>query len=283
MSFHTFLGEKMEYLNTDISDYLSENLKDGFPISSLRTREFEHDRKIYRDSVVQVSHHTDWFMNEKQRLLDENEEKYHQTTLSESDDKKFTKIISQYIGVYTFTSLRELCYDALPCDLAICRKDADSNHIAFVHLAFPNGWSAEDAIGKPFTYFHNHVKRDDKHLIPTTSSFVNRLIGGGKCYERVGAFSLRPSAQLDRHPNTPYSAKFKNNQPMFVRFERQVIIGVPEMDAFLFFIHTNLVDFRSRPELIKHAIENADPQCYPKQVLFNYRDYFLNYLNILLA
>ena len=125
----------------------------------------------------------------------------------------------------------------IPCDLVVCRRHEDGSHMLdLVHLFFPNGWCAEDSIGATFNYMHDYVRAnaDSRRIVPSSPKFVDHLIDSGRTYERVGAFSIRLTPELDRHPDTIVEEIFDGSQPMFVRFERQTIVSVPEHNLFLF-------------------------------------------------
>ena len=282
----------MQYLDTDIDNYLEPLVANGFPPSSVRTREFAHNFDSYRDSVVHFSDMSPTLIQEKQRLIKEFPEgTFDQTTLSAADDEWFRDyIVENFVPDYieqnmgtAIPTLQTLCDVILPCDLAILRRNDDGTSIDFVHLAFPNGWSAEEAIGKPFSYFHEHVTNPvtDRAIVPSNPKFTDHLIDSGKTYERVGAITIYPHCRFNRHPTAiekePWPHVFKED--IYIRFERQTIVSVPEMESFLFFIHTNIVDFRARPKLIYDALLKTTPEYryYEDTVGPNF-DHFLTYL-----
>lgn len=267
------------YLNTDISGYLDENFKDGIPPSSVRTREFVPSFTDYRDMVVQrydPLYHK-FLLDEKSRILYRNPHKYQHSRLNETDEHYFSAVLSKYTTWEN--SLLEMCM-GMPCDLAICRKQPSGEYeIDFIHLVFPNGWGADEAIGKNFNYFHEELERSDgSRVVPTNVKFVEHLTTSGKCYERVGAFSFHINNRLDLHPSEYSKLDFENADSYFIRFERQVIMSIPDREAFMFFIFTNLVDFRAKPDLIANAIENADPEAYTRIRIRRNKEFFLDYL-----
>lgn len=280
----------MLYINTDISNYLEEYIGDGFPASSVRTREFTPRAPVrrpetdddYRNTVIQYpGKYTTLYLNEKaDTIFNEGLDLYHQSDLSSFDEELIRSTVSLYAPPEHrhYSLLGQLL--KIPCDLVVCRRQKDGQHLLdLVHLVYPNGWGADNAIGKPFNYFHEHVRQTGgKRVLPTSPKFVDHLIDCGRVYERVGAFSIKTSPILNKHPSKPYKWEFENNEPIYIRFERQVIISDPDEELFYFFIHTNIVDFRARPHLIYEAISNADPNCYVRDKLVPNRDYFLRYL-----
>lgn len=274
-------------INTDGSDYLSEFVGDGFPPSTVRTREFIHRPTYYRDEVLQFPPtHTRAMINDKQTTeLIEGTDLYHRSLLTAEQEAVVVRRILPFLpaGWPKFVDDVDLLTVMMhvPCDLVVCRRQADGKHrLDLVHLFFPNGWGAEEAVGREFNYFHDEVRlpSNKKRVVPSTPKFVDHLIDSGRTYERVGAFSIKTASDFNKHPSKPYKTVFENNEPMFVRFERQVIVGVPEAGLFLFFIHTNIVDFRARPRVIYNAVDRAHPDCYVGDKLAEYRDYYLRYL-----
>lgn len=279
-------------LNTDINGYLDEYLADGFPASSVRTREFVPRIAAFtnfRDRIV-LPYPVDYqryMMEEKRRIVYKNFGRYHISRLSGDQEFRYLQELQQYppwTGFMEHASLFELCM-GMPSDLVICAKQPSGDYeIDYIHLAFPNGWGANDAIGKPFQYFHENVERtDEKKVVPVSNKFPEFLAQSGKCFERVGAFSIKTTPRLDQHPDDMDSLVFDENvTQMYVRFERQVVLSVPELDSFMFFIQTQLVDLRSKPELILNAIENYSPDAH--SVAYRIEDdndlnIILNYIN----
>lgn len=267
------------YLNTDVSGYLDEAFKDGIPASSVRTREFVPNYHEYRDAVVQRYDplYLRFLLNEKSRILFKNPHKYHQSRLSKADENYFTAALSKHTPWKE--SLLEMCM-LMPCDLAICRRQSSGEYeLDFLHLVYPNGWGADIEIGKDFNSFHKGVKRsDDSLVVSTNSKFVEYLANSEKVFERVGAYSIRTGNRLDLHPSEYVKPDYPSADSFYIRFERQVVMSIPEKDAFFFFISTNHVDFRAKPDLIAHAIENANAEAYVRNVLKEHKDLLLNYL-----
>lgn len=267
------------YLNTDVGGYLDEAFKDGIPASSVRTREFIPSYHEYRDRVVQTYDplYIRFLLNEKSRILFKNPHKYHQSRLSKADENYFTAALSKHTPWKE--SLLEMCM-VMPCDLAICRRQSSGEYeLDFLHLVYPNGWGADESIGKNFNSFHKEVERSDgSGIVSTNSKFVEYLATSGKVYERVGAYSIRTDSRLDLHPSEYVKPDFVNADSLYIRFERQVVMSIPKMDAFFFFISTNHVDFRAKPDLIAHAIENTHVDAYVRNRIKEHKDLFLNYL-----
>lgn len=288
------------FLDTDVSGYLDEFWADGIPASSVKMREFEplakrdgdpQTAKPYRDLVIQpytpsYRHH---LMAEKQRIVYPHQHHYHLSRLDKEFERDLFSTLTKRIGhggdVIEYGSAFEWCMRH-PTDLVICRRQEFGGHeIDFVHAVFPSGWSAPEAYRKPFSYFHSDVTTAGRrNVLPIGApgvKFVDHFINSGKTYERVGAFSFDNQYILCKTPDKlePWGPSLSN---LMVRFERQVIVSLPEFDAFAFFIQTNHVDVREKPDLITHAIENAHEDCYAREFLGTHKESVLSYLRLYL-
>jgi len=249
------------YLNTDHGEYLLELFANGVPASSVRTREIQPSvRAPFRDRLIQYydTHYEKFLLSEKNRILYSTDPSlYHRSLLDKVDEQQYVRELGN-AGILMGSDIFSHCMNT-PVDMAICRKHEDGGYyIDFVHLAFPNGWGANEAIGKPFSYFHSEVKNSaDKNVVPDNNKFPEFFAKSGKAFERVGAFSLRPSHTLNRHPLFYTSECFDPIANVFVRFERQVVWSLPNLDSFIFIIHTHHVDVRSNPFFFLNAFKNC--------------------------
>ena len=256
---------KLEQLNTDYLGY-SDVLNSGFPQSSPKTRIFTPVKNNYSiNSVIQYPKgYTKEYLEHKLQRRHLN--MYFQKLSNTSD--KVIDAVGEFINNY---SNKQTLYQ-IPCDVVVCSKtSATTNNISLIHLHYPNEWSAQDAIGKPFNYFHKDVIREDgRSIVPDHYKLIDNFIHSGKFYERVGAFSIRKQPQLDLHPNIITKNGWKKGEKLkdvFLRFERQVVAGLPIIDSFIFLIHTYFVSASSKPKLLKNAIVNRDKYCYPRKVI----------------
>jgi hypothetical protein len=174
----------------------------------------------------------------------------------------------------------------LQCDLVLQTVRPDgSNYASHIHLFHPNGWSAEEFIGRSFAEIHSDVKKADGSLvIPGPDKMVQGLVQMTRTVERVGAISWRQSNALNRHPDTfgdgPVVFDFEANPNLFLRFERQTVVGVPETRSFLFSIHSLFIDLTDprRIEQAVAALRNPHPDNYTRDRLKEDGDKFLAFL-----
>jgi dimethylamine monooxygenase subunit A len=165
--------------------------------------------------------------------------------------------------------------DALACqiqeDLAVICRSKDRNWMSALHLCFPSHWAAEEKIGRDFATIHAPVA----HMEPMnqrSSAIVHTMITR-KPQVRF-AWGLSADTRLNHHPEPPpqipettWNSTFDPNHPrLYLRIERQVIWGLPEVDAALFTIRTYFRDCRTlqqTPELcekLSAAIASMSPQ-----------------------
>lgn len=134
--------------------------------------------------------------------------------------------------------------DALACqfqeDICVIKIEDFSDHLIAAHLCFPNRWAAAQKIGKSFFEIHQPVARF-ADANPNTSNLVQALLSG-KPYVRF-AWGLSNDSILDHHPDTTDNFYFNGDgDDLFVRVERQVLVGLPQNNLLFFFIRTYYQD-----------------------------------------
>ena len=158
--------------------------------------------------------------------------------------------------------------DALCCqvqeDIAIIEQHNQKDLISYLHLCMPNHWAAENKIGQSFLGAHQPVPKMDR-IYQQSHKVIEALIRKGP-FERF-AWGIATDKQLNHHPIAPHDIeqaewdgrKFDCKNPeLYLRIERQTIIGLPKVRAFIFTIRTyhRAVTNLTRDELtlLKHAI-----------------------------
>ncbi len=134
-------------------------------------------------------------------------------------------------------------------DLSLVERTPDGlDKIIALHLCFPNHWAAQDKIGKSFLASHAPVPGMER-IYQRAEQLVTSLIHKGP-FVRF-AWGLATDKHLNHHPIVPDGKNTKlwegrrfdpNNPELYLRVERQVIHGFPEIDAFLFTIRTYFYD-----------------------------------------
>jgi dimethylamine monooxygenase subunit A len=153
--------------------------------------------------------------------------------------------------------------------VVICRAN-ERDWLSAIHLCAPNYWSAEQKIGKTFAEIHAPVVGMER-INQRSSAIVNILISHG-AWVRF-AWGLTTDTRLNHHPTPPphiAQADWQGrcfdpiNPRLYLRIERQVIWGLPNLDAALFTIRTyfrncQTLDLEMR-EKLGMAIASMNPQ-----------------------
>jgi hypothetical protein len=176
--------------------------------------------------------------------------------------------INSITSTATHWALDALC-SQIQEDLAICECRQDDNHISWLHLCLPNHWAAADKIGQNFVSAHAvmpGMERINQHA----TTLINTLIHKGP-FERF-TWGLATDTRLNRHPRTAEKTPatkdsgrcFDSSHPqLYLRVERQVTIGLPDVDAFTFLIRTYLYDVttldKAQLQQLSHALTTMPP------------------------
>lgn len=130
-------------------------------------------------------------------------------------------------------------------DLAVFQLTEDSDYLAVVHLCAPNHWSPAEKIGKPFDAIHRPVA-DMEETIKRYPPMLKSIVGFGEPFTRF-AWGIGTDNRLNHHPEPPEGvdqrdwegrAAVSKEGPIYLRVERQNLIGFQKVNAFLFTIRT---------------------------------------------
>ncbi len=160
-------------------------------------------------------------------------------------------------------------------DIAVMRADSEKDWLAAIHLCSPNHWAAGDNIGLPFFAIHEPIPGIEK-VNQAARSLIQAMISKGP-YVRF-AWGVASDTRLNHHPDPPpgweadvwrgrlMSEMLHAENPFFLRIERQVLWGLPEVSAFVFTIRTYFVpasevrrNERERIQL-RAALESMTPE-----------------------
>jgi len=129
--------------------------------------------------------------------------------------------------------------DILACqiqeDFAVIATSDHGNSIDGMHVCLPSGWDPAEKIGKSYSEIHNIVpgmepvlEQEDKYvkLMVNTKEPLVRFVWG-----------VSFDNALSRHPDLHSFEDFDVNNPTaFLRVERQVVVGFPDLSFALFVI-----------------------------------------------
>lgn len=158
-------------------------------------------------------------------------------------------------------------------DLAIVHAPAESHdRVVSVHVAAPSFWDPPSKLDLHFADVHEPVPAMEK--LNRQAPKIVQMLTGNVTYQRFG-WSVTTDRRLNHHETAPASfegtaeewrgTRFDRKEPrLYVRIERQVLVGFPEVSAFLFLIRPHFVDAHtlSAEERAKlaDAIESMSPE-----------------------
>lgn len=125
----------------------------------------------------------------------------------------------------------------LPCDLAIVKRAEGRDWNAYLHVVQPSHWRPEEKIGRPFVATHAPIPHFER-VNAAAPKLVDAMITRGP-WERF-VWGMETDEDLDHHPDRCEERDFAA-LPFVVRFERQVLIPLPEFEASIFLIATGFV------------------------------------------
>jgi len=153
-------------------------------------------------------------------------------------------------------------------DLAICQLQNDKDWMAAIHLCAPNHWAAAEKIGKPFDAVHAPVPGMQKTFVHYFK-MLQSIVEEGP-FTRF-AWGISTDTRLNHHPEAPegiemtewQGRKINESAELFIRTERQNLIGFPGVNAFLFTIRTYFYEVRlldnSEKKQLWSAVRSMSP------------------------
>jgi hypothetical protein len=129
-------------------------------------------------------------------------------------------------------------------DVAIVQVDQGVDWIAYLNLCSPSHWSAESKIGKSFFATHEPIPGFER-VNAVAGAMVDSMIRRGPFVRFV--WGLESDDRLNHHPEPPpgedpiewHGRQFERG--WVVRFERQTVWGLPNLNAALFVIRVGFV------------------------------------------
>ena len=132
-------------------------------------------------------------------------------------------------------------------DLAIVSTEADRDWISYLHLCSPSHWAMADKIGTSFFETHLPVPGIER-VNAAATGLVRAMVQGGPKVRFV--WTVESDNDFNHHPSRPAGRNFADVGDFWVRWERQVTVGLPDVNAALFLIR---VGFCSRKEVLADA------------------------------
>lgn len=129
-------------------------------------------------------------------------------------------------------------------DVAVVQLTPSSDYLMAIHLTAPNHWSPAEKIGRPFDEVHEPVA-DMEETIKHYRKILDALVRKQQPFTRF-AWGMATDDRLNHHPCPPPgvdNSEWQGRAPqaedeIFVRVERQNILGFAQHNAFIFTIRT---------------------------------------------
>jgi dimethylamine monooxygenase subunit A len=135
-------------------------------------------------------------------------------------------------------------FDALCCqvqeDIAVVRRTPERGEwITALHICAPSHWAAEDKIGGSFAATHAPVPGMNK-VISAAAPLTETVLNRGPFVRFT--WGISPDDRLNYHPEEPQGVI--EPESAYFRVERQVLWGLPEVEAYVFAIRVYLSPLR---------------------------------------
>ncbi len=143
-------------------------------------------------------------------------------------------------------------------DFAIVSTDQVQDWISYLNVCLPSHWSPAERIGGSFFATHSVVPGMER-VTAISRQMVDAMVHKGPFVRFV--WGLQSDNRLNHHPEPP--AEFEASKsleewigqdytkPIWVRAERQVIYGLPQVGAALFLIRVSMIP---EAELIQDSV-----------------------------
>ncbi|HEU4751688.1 MAG TPA: heme-dependent oxidative N-demethylase subunit alpha family protein, partial [Armatimonadota bacterium] len=160
----------------------------------------------------------------------------------------------------------------VPEDLAVVRTSPERGEwLAAVHVCAPSHWAPAEKLGRDFPGVHAPVPGFER-VNAAAPALVEAMVRRGP-FVRFG-WGISGDDRLNHHPEPPegisreawHPQPFTGpGEPFYVRVERQVLWGLPEVGASLFAIRLSFVpagEIRADPRLregLRSALRSMSP------------------------
>jgi hypothetical protein len=141
-------------------------------------------------------------------------------------------------------------------DVAVVQMRGEKDWLTAIHLCSPNHWDPRTKIGRPFNEIHTPVP----HIERTVKNYqvMLKMIIDKEPFTRF-AWGIATDTRLNHHPEAPPGRNASATE-FYVRTERQNLIGLKSVNAFIFTIRTyfyNVADLNSEEKKALGAAINS--------------------------
>ncbi len=245
-------------------------------LSPLKGEVFERDNRY------------DHYQAQKRLCFNEDKNKYlcldNEYLKNESEYMQFLNICANH----SYANTEELTLNTQE-DFAIIKGDK----AVAISLCFPNHWDPREKISKNFNDIHIPVA-DFGPIAKNAQRLCRSMIERGP-FKRY-AWGLATDTRLNHHPEAPKDILEKNWQgryfindgkhQLYMRIEKQHMVGLPKLDSFLFTIKTYFLNVSQIPVgeliLLRDAIASMTAETMTYKGILNNKDEIKSYLNLLI-
>jgi len=132
-------------------------------------------------------------------------------------------------------------------DLAIVVQREHEDHLAYLHVCSPSHWGMDEKLGQSFFATHQPVPGIER-VNAAATGLVRAMISGTPKVRFV--WTVETDDDFNHHPSRPAGREFGPDRPFFIRWERQITVGFPELNAAAFLIR---VGFCPESEILPYA------------------------------
>lgn len=193
-------------------------------------------------NIFDVDEHYEAYIANKQRCRAENISKYFCThNFRDSTRDAVINFLKPFSNTQS-TDFDTLC-SQFQEDIAVIQLDREKDWLAAIHLCSPNHWDPRTKIGKPFDAIHTPVPEIERTV--KNYMVMLKMIVDKDPFTRF-AWGIATDDRLNHHPEPPpgYNAsewrgrRIDDSSEFFVRVEKQHLIGLKNVNAFIFTIRT---------------------------------------------
>jgi len=208
-------------------------------------------------------------------------------------DFLFSRVHDEYPGLLdfdrdTYDSLFDAICSHLQEDVAVVQLDGDRDWLAAIHLCSPNHWDPRKKIGRPFNEIHTPVPNFERTV--KNYQVMLKMVVEKDIFTRF-AWGVATDDRLNHHPEPPPGYDITEwrgrrvadeNTEFFVRVERQNLIGLKDVNAFIFTIRTYFykvtdLSVDEKVNLIK-AVNSMSPESLEYKGMSGFKNQLLSFL-----
>jgi hypothetical protein len=153
-------------------------------------------------------------------------------------------------------------------DLAIVSEDGARDWLSLLHVCGPSHWAPSQKVGLNFDATHAPIPGVEK-MARASRALVQAMIHKGPYVRFVWSFVT--DQQINHHPEAPEGKdplvwrgrafQGELSTPFYLRVERQVTFGLPDVNAAMFFIRVSFVDdnqIKAHPEWRRKLVTSLE-------------------------